>query len=245
MSDVGSPAARPADDPVDDGQEQEYQDAVAAADSDRDEDALSEVDENLIEDYDPEAANIEDRPVDIDEDVARTLKASKRKRLDGEVSKKRREGRREKKRRDKEEDIPMDDADVDDSSRKPRRSRRAGDGERRSKAKESTPARDEEEDLSPEERRKRAIDRALDAAIKKPSGARRKKKDEIVRPSLTSQGCSPMAFIAQAFETNLCVRYRTLRTRSTTCWQTSRFVWRMLARQTTRLARTVNRRCTN
>ncbi|KAF4119452.1 hypothetical protein GMORB2_4717 [Geosmithia morbida] len=177
MSDIGSTAAVP----VDDGQEKEYEAELVAADSDRDEDALSEVDENLIEDYDPEAANIKDRPVDIDEDVARTLKATKRKRAEGEAAKKPREGRREKKRRDRgSEDILMDDAEDSGTSRKPRRSRRAEDsGERRSKPKESTPAPGDEEDLSPEEKRKRAIDRALDAAIKKPSGTRRKKKDEI------------------------------------------------------------------
>lgn len=164
---------------MDDGQEQEFEDEVVAGDSDNDSDALSEVDENLIEDYDPEAANIEDRPVDIDEDVARTLKATKRKRVDGDTTKKPREGRRDKKRRDKDEDVVMED-DTPDTSIKQRRSRRGGDSERRPKAKAPTPEQDNEEDLSPEERRKRAIDRALDAAIKKPSGARRRRKDEIV-----------------------------------------------------------------
>ena len=178
MSDRGSPAASPEKELVDDGQEQEFEAEVAAADSDNDSDALSEVDENLIEDYDPEAANIEDRPVDIDEDVARTLKATKRRRTDGDTTKKPREGRRDKKRRDKDEDVVMED-DGADTGIKQRRSRRGGDGERRPKAKASTPEQ-ENEDLSPEERRKRAIDRALDAAIKKPSGARRRRKDEIV-----------------------------------------------------------------
>lgn len=162
---------------VDDGQEEEFQDALAAGDSDRDSDALSEVDENLIEDYDPEAADIEDRPVDIDEDVARTLKATKRKRADGEATKKPKEGRREKKRRDRDEDIDMGGGD-DDSARKPRRARRGADSERRSKPRAPSPEPENEEHLTPEERRKRAIDRALDAAIKKPS-ARRKRKDEI------------------------------------------------------------------
>ncbi|KAJ3473722.1 hypothetical protein NLG97_g10166 [Lecanicillium saksenae] len=76
MSDNESPAGSPArdDPPVDDGQEKEFEDEVAAADSDKDSDMLSEVDEDQLEDYDPETANIEDRPVDIDEDVARTLK---------------------------------------------------------------------------------------------------------------------------------------------------------------------------
>ncbi|KAI8675520.1 hypothetical protein NCS57_00453400 [Fusarium keratoplasticum] len=176
MSEGGSPAGERANDPIDDGQEREYEDAVAAADSDRESDALSEVDEDQFEDYDPETANIEDRPVDIDEDVARTLKATKRKRTEGEVAKKPREGRRDKKRRDRDEDVVMDDAD---GGKKPRRSRRAADGEGRPRAKAATPEADKEEHLTPEERQKRAIDRALDAAIKKPSGPKRRKKDEI------------------------------------------------------------------
>lgn len=179
MSERDSPVGEHTKEPVNDGQEQEYEDAVAAADSDHDSDALSEVDEDQFEDYDPETANIEDRPVDIDEDVARTLKATKRKRTEGEAPKKPREGRRDKKRRDRDEDVEMDDAE--DGSKKSRRSRRvAVDGERRQKSKAATPEPENEDHLSPEERRKRAIDRALDAAIKKPSGQKRKKKDEIV-----------------------------------------------------------------
>lgn len=108
MSDAESPAGSPANEPVDDGQEREFEEEVAAADSDRDSDLLSEVDEDQFEDYDPETANIEDRPVDIDEDAARTLKASKRKRAEGEAARKPREGRREKKRRDRDDDVAMD-----------------------------------------------------------------------------------------------------------------------------------------
>merc|ERR1712000_98586 len=107
MSDAGSPQDALGNEKVDDGQEEEFQDELAAADSDRDSDALSEVDENLIEDYDPAAASIEDRPVEIDEDVARTLKASKRKTADA-PAKKPREGRREKKKRNDEEDMQID-----------------------------------------------------------------------------------------------------------------------------------------
>ncbi|KAF4962004.1 hypothetical protein FSARC_9881 [Fusarium sarcochroum] len=179
MSEMDSPIGEHANEPVNDGQEQEYEDAAAAADSDRDSDALSEVDEDQFEDYDPETANIEDRPVDIDEDVARTLKATKRKRAEGEAPKKPREGRRDKKRRDRDDDVEMDDAD--DGGKKSRRSRRAaGDGERRPRSKVVTPEPEKEDHLTPEEKRKRAIDRALDAAIKKPGGPKRsRKKDEI------------------------------------------------------------------
>jgi transcription factor SPN1 len=177
MSDVESQGRA---EPVDDGQEQEFLDGLAAGDSDRDSDALSEVDENQLEDYDPETANIEDRPVDIDEDVARTLKATKRKRAEGEASRKPREGRREKKRRDKDDDVAMDEDTGEETVRKPRKSRRAAEGERRPKAATASPEPENEDNLTPEEKRKRAIDRALDAAIKKPSASRRRRKDEIV-----------------------------------------------------------------
>ncbi|KAM0244819.1 hypothetical protein ACHAP5_005942 [Fusarium lateritium] len=178
MSERDSPIGEHANEPVNDGQEQEYEDGLAAADSDRESDALSEVDEDQFEDYDPETANIEDRPVDIDEDVARTLKATKRKRAEGDAPKKPREGRRDKKRRDRDDDVEMNEAD--DGGKKSRRARRAaGDGERRPRPKATSPDPEKEEHLSPEEKRKRAIDRALDAAIKKPSGPKRRKKDEI------------------------------------------------------------------
>ncbi|POR35997.1 Uncharacterized protein TPAR_03836 [Tolypocladium paradoxum] len=177
MSDVESPVGSPVNEPVDDGQEQEVQDEAAAADSDRDSDLLSEIDENQFEDYDPETANIEDRPVDIDEDAARTLKVTKRKRADGVAPKKPREGRREKKRRDRD-DIPVEEDPEAEGGQTQRRSRRAADGERRRGKAESSPAAEVQEELSPEEKRKRAVDRALDAAIKKPS-SKRKRKDEI------------------------------------------------------------------
>lgn len=172
MSDLDSPVSSPA--------AKEFHDD-ATADSDRDSDALSEIDENQFEDYDPETANIEDRPVDIDEDIARTLKATKRKRTEGEVAKKPREGRREK-RRDRDDDTQMQDGSEGDGEKKQqRRSRRAAEGERRPRAKAASPAPENEENLTPEEKRKRAIDKALDAAIKKGGNStKRRRKDEIV-----------------------------------------------------------------
>ncbi|KAG6009572.1 Transcription factor iws1 [Claviceps maximensis] len=180
MSDPASAVGSPATGGIDDGQEREFQDEVAAADSDRESDALSEIDENEFEDYDPETANIEDRPVDIDEDIARTLKASKRKRTAGDAPKKPREGRREKKRRDDDDEVPVDDRAADaDGKNAQRRSRRPADGERRRATKPDGPAPENEEELSPEERRKRAIDRALDASFKKSGTTKRRRKDEI------------------------------------------------------------------
>ncbi|KAI1177857.1 hypothetical protein F4777DRAFT_576670 [Nemania sp. FL0916] len=138
-------------------------DGAAAADSDRESDALSDIDEDQFEDYDPSAVRIEERPVEIDEDVARTLKASKRK---GTATKKPKEGRREKKRaRDRDEE-----ADGEVLSTK--RARKANSGQSRQK----TPEPENEENLTPDERRRRAIERA--AAKEKPKIKRRKKRDE-------------------------------------------------------------------
>jgi transcription factor SPN1 len=234
MSDNGSRAGSlPAnEDPIEEIPE-DVDDDMAGAGSDRDSDALSEVDEDQLEDYDPETANIEDRPVDIDEDIARTLKATKRKRVDGEAPvRKPREGRREKKRRDRDEDVPMDDAD--DGAKKSRRPRRAADGERRARAKPSSPE-PEDENLTPEQRRKRAIDQALNAALKKPSGQKRRKKDEIVG-SLDTSALDNDLHLSSS---------RTLKRRSMTNLRISSFGWRTHAAPTTRLVRLVYQPSTN
>ncbi|KAK8070386.1 hypothetical protein PG997_010589 [Apiospora hydei] len=132
-------------------------DVEDAGDSDKDSDALSEVDEDQFDDYDPAAAQIEEKPVEIDEDVARTLKAGKRK---GQAVRKPKEGRREKKRSRAQDDNDGADGEIQTGKR-----RRAG---------PSASSRSERE----EERRKRAIERAAAKDVKKPS-SRRKKKDEI------------------------------------------------------------------
>ncbi|KAK5999223.1 Transcription factor IWS1 [Cladobotryum mycophilum] len=144
MSDLDSPAGSPAKD-------KQRRDGD---DSDRDSDLLSEIDENQFDDYDPDTADIENRPVDIDEDNVRTLKVTKRKRAEGEPSKKPREGRREK-RRDREEDVSMNDLSAGEAEKKQRRPRRAAaEGERRSKPKAAaSPVPDNDDNLSPEERK--------------------------------------------------------------------------------------------
>lgn len=143
-------------------------------------DDLSEVDEAEFADFDPTTVALEDRPlVDIDEDIARTLKAGKRQRADktGE-GKKPKEGKRDKKKRRRDEDEDPDGERIEGKRiRKPK-----ADGERRSKdapreKRAATP--ENEENLSPEERRRRALDKAMDAALKNPN-KRRRKKDEVV-----------------------------------------------------------------
>lgn len=154
--------------------------------SDKDSDQLSEVDVDDLEDYDPLKANIETRPVEIDEDVARTLKVTKRKRTDAETTKKPKEGRRQKKRRtDMDDEVSAADGTIIEGKR--RRGGgggEAGSGEKKSKPRTTTKASPDpgvnEEDLTPEQRRARAIEKAMDAAMKAKSNKRRTKKDEVV-----------------------------------------------------------------
>ncbi|APA11015.1 hypothetical protein SS1G_03279 [Sclerotinia sclerotiorum 1980 UF-70] len=154
--------------------------AENGAESDNESD-LSEVDEANFDDFDASKVALDERPmVGIDEDVAKTLKASKRKRTDGE-GKKPKEGKREKKkrpRRDSDED--PDGIEIDGKRvRKPKRV--DGDRKERDRTKErrkATPEPENDENLTPDERRRRALDKAMDAALKNPN-KRRRKKDEV------------------------------------------------------------------
>lgn len=183
MSDVEDDSRARADTPNDDDM------------SDRDSDQLSEVDVDDLEDYDPLKANIETRPVEIDEDVARTLKVTKRKRTDGETTKKPKEGRRQKKRRtDMDDEVSAADGTIIEGKRRRRGGGGGEGGERKSKPRTTTnkasPEPDvNEEDLTPEQRRARAIEKAMDAAMKAKSNKRRTKKDEVVRNFLRGISC--------------------------------------------------------
>ncbi|ROT41603.1 hypothetical protein SODALDRAFT_338868 [Sodiomyces alkalinus F11] len=176
-SPVGSPTPAEQDAPeIEELQQDDDNFAAPAEDlSDQESDVLSEIDENQFEDYDPETADIEDRPVAVDEDIAKTLKASKRKRPEGETVKKPKEGRREKKRQREEEEVTGEDGDFEEaaSTRRPRRS-----GEPRARPQKKSPEPEIEENLTPEERRRRALERALDAAFKKPVKRRKRKNEE-------------------------------------------------------------------
>lgn len=181
MSDLESLPESPSaarDDHAENREPREDAGGVTAADmSDAESDNLSEIDEDQFEDYDPATANIEDRPVAVDEDIAKTLKAGRRKIADSDKPKKPKEGRRDKKRA-RDDDVRSDVGD--DAGRPARKSRRAAtEAERKPRPKAASPEIDDESHLSPEERRRRAIDRALDAAMKGPT-KRKKKKDEIV-----------------------------------------------------------------
>lgn len=133
----------------------------AAADNlDPDSDAdseLSEIDEAQFEDFDPTNIAIEERPVAVDESNVNLLKASKRKRADGEdagTKKKRKEGRREKPKKSR---VGPDDDDFsggEEIEGKRKRKSKAVDGERKEKPRQRRPPTPEnEEHLTPEERK--------------------------------------------------------------------------------------------
>lgn len=151
--------------------------------SDHDSDILSDVDVGDLEEYDPLKANIEQRPVDIDEDVAKSLKATKRKRAEGETAKRPKEGRRPKKRRTEDGDeVSAADGNIIEGKRRRAGAGEGGGGEKKAKSrsKRPTPEPENDEHLTPEQRRARAIEKAMDAAIKGKSNKRRTKKDEVV-----------------------------------------------------------------
>ncbi|KAL5049735.1 transcription factor iws1 [Aspergillus fruticulosus] len=130
-----------------------------------DESILSEVDEAQFEDFDPENVDIEDRPqLDIDEENLKLIGRHKRKRTEEEgTSKRKKEGRRKKSRRYAEDDDGGSD-------------REAGGRRRKSKKAEHE---EDEESLDPATRRRRALDRAMDEALKKPTKRRARKQDGI------------------------------------------------------------------
>ncbi|KAL3481910.1 transcription factor iws-1 [Aspergillus californicus] len=130
-----------------------------------DESILSEVDEAQFEDFDPENVDIEDRPqLDIDEENLKLIGRHKRKRTEEEegTSRRKKEGRRKKGRRYQEEDEAGSDGEG---------------GARRRKKKPDAEV--EDELLDPATRRRRALDRAMDEAMKKPTKRRLKKQDGI------------------------------------------------------------------
>lgn len=149
-------------------EEENDQNDARADNSDKDSDALSDIDEDQFDDYDPNTARIDEKrpePQIIDDVAARTLKAGKRK---GTAAKKPKEGRRAKKR---SRDNDNDGADGEILNTK--RARKAPGADAPEQESEV-----EEENLTPEERRRRAIERAA-RNQPKPKGVRRKKKDEV------------------------------------------------------------------
>ncbi|KAH0538388.1 hypothetical protein FGG08_005037 [Glutinoglossum americanum] len=146
---------------------------------------LSDLDDAIFEEFDDTAVAV-DRPIAVDESNVALLGVHKRKRPEGEkesedaAKKKKKEARREKPKKSRKPKDAEDDVDfLEDGDIAEKRKRRvAGERKQRAKAKARTPSPEKEEDLTPEERRKRALDRAMDEALKNPN-KRRRKKDEV------------------------------------------------------------------
>lgn len=139
---------------------------------------LSEVDEREFEDFDPKNVALDEKPVELDEYAVGTLKASKRQRSDKD-GKKSKEGKRDKKKRRRDEDEDPDGERMEGKRiRKPRPDgeRKRGEGATREKR---APSPENEANLTPEERRRRALDKQMDMALKNPN-KRRRRKDEVV-----------------------------------------------------------------
>ncbi|KAI9846160.1 MAG: Transcription factor iws1 [Sclerophora amabilis] len=152
-----------------------------------DESDLSDVDEAQFEDFDPANVAIDDRPaIAVDESNVALIGVHKRKRalgVDGDegTKKKKKEGRRDKPKKSKKK---RDDDDFSGGEelegRRSRKKKSLGDRKDRVKARkpEPEPEPENEEHLSPEERRRRALDKAMDEALKNPTRRRRKKDGE-------------------------------------------------------------------
>lgn len=155
----------------------EFDDPPLAEDDDDDESLLSEVDEAQFDDFDPSAV-----AVAPDFDDLRKTKITKRKREDGDQGaprKKERTRERRIRRRGEEEDDGEAEGDGEAGTTR----RRRADGDRKKVVRVEV----DEDTLTPEERRRRALDRAIDAAVKKSSG-KRLRKGEIVS-ALTDLRC--------------------------------------------------------
>ena len=156
------------DDPALEREVDSRPDGVAdlAADSD-DESLLSEVDEAQFADFDPKAVEVAP-----DFDTLKSIKVTKRKRAVGEEpARKKTEKRRDKQSRRADSEAFSGGDTIDGKRTKKTRT----EGERPRKERVEI----DESTLTEEERRRRALDRAMDAAVKRSSG-KRVRKGEIV-----------------------------------------------------------------
>jgi transcription factor SPN1 len=157
--------------------------SVNAEDDSDDESLLSEVDEAQFADFDPSAVQV---APDLDT-LNKAIKVTKRKRADGDEPrpKKKKEGTREKIKKNKRR-ADSDDGFSGGEQLDGKRSRKSKPGAEGEKVKKRVVVPEvNEDDLPPEERRRRALDRAMDAAIKKSSGKRVKRGDIVSRMPLS------------------------------------------------------------
>ena len=133
-----------------------------------DESLLSDIDEAVLQQFDEDKLDI--NPDYLDQDQLRNTKIKKRKRDEADEGRpKKKEKTRERARRRR------DDDPVEDDAAEPGIRRKGASGEKKPRVRIEI----DEDSLAPEERKRRALDRAMDAAVKKSSGIR-KRKGEIV-----------------------------------------------------------------
>lgn len=143
-----------------------------AADDDDDdaESELSEIDEAQFEDFDPSAITIEERPVDLDETAVNRIGKFKRKRdtgEEGEKPKKKKKRDRPKKKRPDDDDVFEGGVEIEGKRR--RKPTTGGDGERRERPRARARSPDADENLTPQERARRDLDRKMDESLKNPN----------------------------------------------------------------------------
>ncbi|KAF1918174.1 hypothetical protein BDU57DRAFT_494801 [Ampelomyces quisqualis] len=176
----------PADDDMQAGMSDNESVLSDALDDDQLDEQFGEFDANNIA--------IEERPAQaIDEDTVKQIGVHKRKRTAGEGEEpKKKKKRADKPRRKKNKDGEDGDV-VEDGTRKSKRSKKEG------RVRAASPE-DNEENLTPEERRKRALDRQINALVKG-SSSRRRKKDGIDLEQMADQEIEEMRRrMAQAAE---------------------------------------------
>ncbi|OQO00032.1 hypothetical protein B0A48_14235 [Cryoendolithus antarcticus] len=163
--------------------------ANPSADMDLDEDEappsdneseLDDLDEAQFDNFDAANIIVPDAPVAVDESNVGLLGVHKRKRTEGEEResrKKKKEGRREKARKPKRvragedgEDEPDFEGGPEMEGKRRRKGKADGGGERVRRIREP----ENEDDLPPEERRRRALDRKMDDALRTNKPARRR-----------------------------------------------------------------------
>ncbi|KAF1961484.1 hypothetical protein CC80DRAFT_488743 [Byssothecium circinans] len=152
------------------------------------ESVLSELDDDQLDAFDAENIAIEERPAEvIDETNVNLIGVHKRKRAEGEGEQpKKKKKKQEKSRRKKNKDDEVSGGDDGVAPARGKRSKKS----KESKARAS-PEVEPEENLTPEERRKRALNRQIDAIIK-PGASRRRKKGDIDLDGMADEEISDM-----------------------------------------------------
>ncbi|SMQ47797.1 unnamed protein product [Zymoseptoria tritici ST99CH_1A5] len=158
-------------------------DAAVQDDEDGDlESDLEELDEEQFDDFDPSALNIPDKPLMVDETNVGLLGVHKRKRTAEEEAERERKKKKKEKKRDRPSKRSKKSADDEDDfeggvEMDGKRARNTGEG-RPGKAAKRARTPEDEENLSPEERRRRALDRKMDEALKSHTRVSRRKQGQ-------------------------------------------------------------------